>query len=52
MELIFRNCPGPVIKNLASFVSQEFFNAIYFFVECLSVIGSVSAEFTAPVAAR
>jgi len=29
----------------------EFFKAIYFFVECLSVIGSVSAEFTAPVAA-
>ena len=30
----------------------EFFKAIYFFVECLSVVGTVSAEFTAPVAAR
>jgi hypothetical protein len=29
----------------------EFFKAIYFFVECLSVIGTVNAEFTAPVAA-
>jgi len=29
----------------------EFFKAIYFFVECLSVVGTVSAEFTAPVAA-
>jgi hypothetical protein len=29
----------------------EFFKAIYFFVECLSVVGTVPAEFPAPVAA-